>query len=236
MTKNNKKWYAYERQSHYSLDKPSITIAANCIFFNSALVKKMGLKNFKSIRIEFDDQDPSKATAIRLVGNNDGSDMFNFTIRHPKSERSLRANIACMTVIRECPRLSKLQDNKKKSERRVFVDVDEKNHLFSFSLIPNFEYKTKNLVKLDTVPAIYKIFNNGELIYIGETKNLKARTAHHRLVDKWTFDEIGYSILESNKDRLYWENDYLEKFEKENGNLPIHNNNRGHRNVVPINY
>ena len=22
MTKNNKKWYAYERQSHYSLDKP----------------------------------------------------------------------------------------------------------------------------------------------------------------------------------------------------------------------
>ena len=47
MTKNNKKWYAYERQSHYSLDKPSITIAANCIFFNSALVKKMGLKNFK---------------------------------------------------------------------------------------------------------------------------------------------------------------------------------------------
>ena len=73
MTKNNKKWYAYERQSHYSLDKPSITIAANCIFFNSALVKKMGLKNFKSIRIEFDDQDPSKATAIRLVGNNDGS-------------------------------------------------------------------------------------------------------------------------------------------------------------------
>ena len=89
---------------------------------------------------------------------------------------------------------------------------------------------------MDTVPAIYKIFNNGELIYIGETKNLKARTAHHRLVDKWTFDEIGYSILDSNKDRLYWENDYLEKFEKENGNLPIHNNNRGHRNVVPINY
>ena len=68
MTKNNKKWYAYERQSHYSLDKPSITIAANCIFFNSALVKKMGLKNFKSIRIEFDDPYPSKATAIRLVG------------------------------------------------------------------------------------------------------------------------------------------------------------------------
>ena len=118
MTKNNKKWYAYERQSHYSLDKPSITIAANCIFFNSALVKKVGLKNFKSIRIEFDDQIPSKATAIRFVGNNDGSDMYNFTIRHPKSERSLRANIACMTVIRECPRLSKLQDNKKKSERR----------------------------------------------------------------------------------------------------------------------
>ena len=40
MTKNNKKWYAYERQSHYSLDKPSITIAANCIFFNSALANR----------------------------------------------------------------------------------------------------------------------------------------------------------------------------------------------------
>ena len=122
--------------------------------------------------------------------------------------------------------MSKLQDNNKKRERRVFVDIDEKNNLFSFSLVPNFEYKTKNFGKLNSIPAIYKIFNNGELVYIGETKIL-ARTAHHRVADKWTFDEIGYSVLDSNKDRLYWENDYLERHEKENGCLPMYNNNRG---------
>ena len=83
---------------------------------------------------------------------------------------------------------------------------------------------------------VYILKCDDEHYYIGETKNLKARTAHHRVADKWTFDEIGYSILDSNKDRLYWENDYLERHEKENGCLPMHNNNRGHKNVVPINY
>ena len=129
-----------------------------------------------------------------------------------------------------------MQNNRKKSERRVFVNVNEEDKTFSLSLKPNFELKIKNLAKIESVSAIYKIYNNEEPIYIGQAKNLKSRISQHRQADKWIFDKIEYSIIESEKDRLFWENEYLKDFEKEYGSLPMYNNNRGHKNVVPINY
>ena len=73
MTKNNKKWYAYERQSHYSLDKPSINQLNNLILSHSKSGGSTLLSNHMEIKIP-----RSKKIFLKKPASNLNKKIINF--------------------------------------------------------------------------------------------------------------------------------------------------------------
>ena len=66
------------------------------------------------------------------------------------------------------------------------------------------------LVKvLPDIPTIYKLFNKGELVYIGSTINLNNRAKDHRNAGK-VFDEVKITLV-SEKEKLILENHLILK-------------------------
>lgn len=73
-------------------------------------------------------------------------------------------------------------------------------------------------------PAVYKIFTNNELLYIGETRNVKNRFKDH-LKKKWGDSEILFSVSYQNSDILphqlkELENDLIAGYFSQSGYAP----------------
>ncbi len=108
----------------------------------------------------------------------------------------------------------KISSNSKKRIHGYHLEEGEKNPAGRNSQVPLFMkeyYQEKNWMGLkwtepnlfnkqevkclNNQPAVYKIFTENELLYIGETKNVKKRFSDHIKKD-WSFANVFFSISE----------------------------------------
>ena len=73
-------WHPWKRESHFKLAEPSITVDVNGIHLNAALSNIVNLTQFRTVSLEYNHPDISKADKVRFVLNNEEESDHNFKL------------------------------------------------------------------------------------------------------------------------------------------------------------
>jgi len=220
-----------KRKSHFLLNKPSVSIRYNHIYFSASSFEKMDINKYKNVGFSIEEGvEIEEALRLYIVPNNEEESDINCPININKS-RSQFSVASTTTIVNQIPRLRMLLV-KKRHERRIFLQFDDVLKLWYIPLVPQFEYRSKDFKNLVDAKGIYRLIFKGDIQYIGETNNIARRVHEHLKHQEIKFDEVQYSILSNVKDdeRKSWETFHLEKYVKETGLLPPHNRLKGKSN------
>lgn len=196
------------------------------IKFNQTASKLMCLDDFKCMKIGHDSTkgSPELATKFYFLPNNEAKkDGVNFLFH--KSKKGDAKTISCKRVIYQNPNTKYLINHEDSAVKQLKIYLDEKENLFCYDVTPQFSFQIKHELfwKVRDVSCIYTLFENGNIVYYGETVDLKSTIRRHQ-EDNKTFDEVRYTILRNHQPlRKHWEGFFLQKYKKENGHLPKYN-------------
>ena len=86
-------------------------------------------------------------------------------------------------------------------------------------LLPSIHYKTNDEINRQNIIAIYFLFNDDELVYIGKTTNLKRRLIGQKSLDSSRGGKYfnQFRFIECKIDRLdYYERRWIQRFKPKN--------------------
>ena len=194
--------------------------------FNQTAFKWMKLKDFKCMKIGHDSPgNPELATKLFFVPNNEEPKKgINFKFCNYAGSRN--STISCKRAIYQNSNLSSLIESRDTEMKRLKITLDEKTKLHCHLLTPQFcsVLVHEHFYKATSISCIYSLYQNNDLNYIGETRDLKQTISRHQSEGK-KFDKVRYSALKNNENlRKYWERFFLLKYKEENnGRLPEYN-------------
>lgn len=211
-TLKNFKWIEVNSADTES-NKPSITIGRKFLYFSSLFADDAKIESKKFVKVSFDDdlkkikfkffKDKQRGT-IKVRGNRE--DSFYIAGNAIFGRDWVRA-------IGES------------SENRFEVNGNSEN--WHVAVAPAFE-NTVRRENVGQIPykasGIYRYLNKGEVVYLGKGLIRRRFTESDR--KDWEFDTIEYSEVIDNK-QLFWEEFWIDSFEKEFKKLPKHNKSRG---------
>ena len=195
--------------------------------FNQTASKWMKLKDFKCMKLGHDSPGkPELATKIYFVPNNEEPKKgINFKFSSFGSQ-GVDSTISCKRVIHQNPNLTSLIESRDTDMKRLKITYDEKTKYHCHELTPQFynEIKLEYFYKAQAISCVYKLYKSKELVYLGETCDLKQTIKRHQ-DDNKKFDSVRFTILHNKENlRKYWEGFFLKKFKRENhGQLPKYN-------------
>ena len=194
--------------------------------FNQTAFKWMKLKDFKCMKIGHDSLgNPELATKLFFVPNNE-EPKKGINFKFCNYAGSGNSTISCKRIIYQNSNLSSLIESRDAEMKRLKITFDEKTKLHCHLLTPQFcsVLAHEHLYKATSISCIYSLYQNNDLNYIGETRDLKQTITRHQGEGK-KFDKVRYSALKNNENlRKYWERFFLLKYKEENnGRLPEYN-------------
>ena len=195
--------------------------------FNQTASKWMKLKDFKCMKLGHDSPGkPELATKIYFVPNNEEPKKgINFKFSSFGSQ-GVDSTISCKRVIHQNPNLTSLIESRDTDMKRLKITYDEKTKYHCHELTPQFynEIKLEHFYKAQAISCVYKLYKSKEIVYLGETCDLKQTIKRHQ-DDNKKFDSVRFTILHNKENlRKYWEGFFLKKFKRENhGQLPKYN-------------
>ena len=195
--------------------------------FNQTAAKWMGIKDKRCMMIAHDSPGrPELATKIYFYPNNEEPKKgvnFKFT---SFANQGIDATISCKRVIYQNPNLTSLIESRDTEKKRLKITFDEKVKLHCHELTPQFcsQLSYEHFYKATSISCIYSLYKGREMVYYGETGDLKQTCKRHQ-EDGKKFDCIHYTELKDNEAlRKYWERFFLLKWKEEhNGQLPQYN-------------
>ena len=224
MNGQSRKLRRLQKQSHFLMDEPSITLREATIYFNASARAKLELDKYSHCYLSIEEGvNGVDALRVYLELNNeqDSQENCTFIISPNKTGVSLSGTT---TVVNQIPKLKALTQLSR-NERRIFLEFDDELKLWYMPLVPSFEFKTNELRSLVTAPAIYQCLLDNEILYIGESNNLSRRIKEHLRDETMSFDEVRYSVMNgiSDDERRKWESFHITKYVSEKGALPPFN-------------
>ena len=195
--------------------------------FNQTASKWMKLKDFKCMKLGHDSPGkPELATKIYFVPNNEEPKKgINFKFSSFGSQ-GVDSTISCKRVIHQNPNLTSLIESRDTDMKRLKITYDEKTKSHCHELTPQFynEIKLEYFYKAQAISCVYKLYKSKEMVYLGETCDLKQTIKRHQ-DDNKKFDSVRFTVLHNKENlRKYWEGFFLKKFKRENhGQLPKYN-------------
>lgn len=215
------------RMSHFMLDKPSVTLRKGGLYFSSSAVEELNIADYKNCYISIKDGiSVEEALEVYVEFNNEPASDENAPVKMGIK------NIGCVvssigTVLSQLSHAKELL-NKKRNERRLFLQKDNSINAWFIQIAPQFGTKSKNINDLPDHSAIYQLFFRGTVNRIGETNNLQRRIAEHKR-DEIPFDEVRYCKMDnfSDEERKNWETYHIDRYVRDNGALPPYNFQNG---------
>ncbi|OCW78128.1 hypothetical protein AKH17_02820 [Pelagibacteraceae bacterium GOM-A2] len=217
------------RMSHFLLNRPSVSVRNNGIYFSASAVDELDIDKFQNCYLSIEDGIPvEEALRVYVEFNNDPVSDENCPIRMHKANGCMVS--ATSTIFNQIPR-AKLLASKKRSERRIFLEKDNTINTWYFPIAPQFEIRTRRIDSLPEVKCIYQLVFRENIQRIGETVNLQRRCKEYKR-DNIPFDEVRYSIMNnlSDDERKTWETYHLQKYSRDVGQLPPYNYQNGRSN------
>ena len=217
------------RMSHFLLNRPSVSVRNNGIYFSASAVDELNIDKFQNCYLSIEEGIPvEEALRVYVEFNNDPVSDENCPIRMHKANGCMVS--ATSTIFNQIPR-AKLLASKKRSERRIFLEKDNTINTWYFPIAPQFEIRTRRIDSLPEVKCIYQLVFRENIQRIGETGNLQRRCKEYKR-DNIPFDEVRYSIMNnlSDDERKTWETYHLQKYSRDVGQLPPYNYQNGRSN------
>ena len=216
-----------KRLSHYMMDRPSATLRKGGLYFSSSAVEELNIARFQRCYVSIKEgSNPEEASEIFIEFNNDPDGEENAPVKIGKN--GVGATVSQLGTVWNQLNYAKALMNKKRNERRLFLEKDSQNGLWKIRLIPYPNTKSKDFVSIPEISSIYFLLLYGSVIRIGETSNLKRRIAEYKR-DEFSFDEVIYCNMNSFSDdeRKSWETYHISKYVSEKGSLPPGNFQNG---------
>jgi len=110
----------------------------------------------------------------------------------------------------------------KRELARIPVDYDSNTKELVAILSPQLEHECYKVEDLPKDPGIYSYLQGSEIVYYGRGKDIHNRGLEHK-EKNWQFDSIKYSFVPDEQKRVFYENQFLEKYKSQNGTLPRYN-------------
>lgn len=228
MNGQSKKLKRLQKQSHYLMDEPSVTLRESTIYFNASARAKLEIDKYSHCYISIEEGvNGVDALRVYLDLNNEVDSRENCTFIISPSRTGVTL-CGTTTIVNQIPKLKALTI-KSRNERRIFLEFDEDLNLWYLPLVPSFEFKTNEIRNLVSAPGIYQLVLDQEIRYIGESNNLSRRIKEHLKEDIISFDEVRYSVMNgiSDDERKKWESFHISKYVNEKGALPPFNTING---------
>ena len=207
------------KRTRITNDEPVIAIRDYRFYYSATFSKLADLRDKNYVRYYIDD----KKMEILMEFLSEKEDDSCYKVGNEQNKKNnFRSSIGAM--ISHYHLVRKIH-NSRDNELKKFV-ATKRGNLWVIKLRPCFEnvIDRKDVNHLaNNLKGIYRYLNNqGEVVYIGEG-DIKQRVKIQERRD-WNFDKIEYSVIDSENDRYYWENYWIEKHkEKNNGKLPYYN-------------
>ena len=118
----------------------------------------------------------------------------------------------CKRVIHQNPNLTSLIESRDTDMKRLKITYDEKTKYHCHELTPQFynEIKLEYFYKAQAISCVYKLYKSKEIVYLGETCDLKQTIKRHQ-DDNKKFDSVRFTILHNKENlRKYWEGFFKE--------------------------
>ncbi|MCL5028482.1 MAG: hypothetical protein M1480_05620 [Bacteroidetes bacterium] len=196
-------------------DEPSVLIDRSHFIFNATLTKLAKLDRMKFVEYFIDIENRALSFLFSEEKKENSSAVYKNGTGY-SYRCSADGLISKYTWIRSVAYL------KESPDRRFKVVADGK--FWTIKLRPSFEYRVKRgeLEIPPDVTGIYRLVNEGSVVYIG--KGQIKRRALDKSRDSWVFDIIEYSIISNDKKEYEAEKYWLERYKAgHNGELPVYN-------------
>tara|TARA_Y100001970_G_scaffold58004_1_gene73526 strand:- start:1081 stop:1797 length:717 start_codon:yes stop_codon:yes gene_type:complete len=218
----------FKRQSHLLMDEPQIVVLTNGISFNAAFSKKIIQSGYKHCKLATDAKDNDYGTAnnlfIFLTNEDIGAGGTILPLTHPqKTQACVRYFVACKELVDRVPRFAAMRKSSTRSERRLLVKQIQED-VYVAVIEPNCENEVFNYKDLPKKGGVYKYTEDGVVVEIGSTNNLKMRASQH-VKDGMKFDTIQFSLIDNANERYKVERKHMEAYEAKYGKKPKYNKN-----------
>jgi len=205
-----------------------IAITAQGITFSSAFIKGNQLMNKEAVGIY---QEKSDGMKLGFKFFDKKKDSTYKLIRCSTSSNAGTRQANIKSLINKRPILKKIQSAKQRPSR-TFKPEAYGEDMFYIKLIPSFELRAelKDLNSIDSkAMGIYRCHDeSGAIIYIGSGM-IRDRVNYRQAETNGAIAHVEYSILQDRDDASYWETFHLDRYEKENGRLPLFNKVMGRK-------
>ena len=196
--------------------------------FNSVTIKLLNLRNFQGMEFGHDSTEdrPDLMTKIYFIpSKSDNRTEVSFPFQKTKGLDNIR-RCSSLHVVNQNPNLQAMSNHNNKMKRRLKIYYDLKEKLYCSDITPQFTniIQAQLLNEIISKSTIYSLYSKEELVYYGETNDLKTRIKQHQDKEK-IFDEVRFSDVKDDvKLRKYWERFFLMKWSEEHqGKLPLYN-------------
>ena len=217
----------FNEDDHIIKENAVITLNGEGNFkFNGTAVKLLNLDDYSCCMVGHDStrDKPEIATKIYFIPNNEKKkDGINFQFHRSKPGKD--KTFSCKNVIHQHPTLKELILSKSQDIKKLKLVFDEKVNYYCHEITPqlNFRLVKEHFHIANEDSCVYSLYDSNEIVYYGETSNLKQTIKRHR-DDNKIFDTVFYCPIKNQQNvRKHWERFYLEKFKNENGKLPKYN-------------
>lgn len=214
-------WQTVKREDRFQgSDKPFVSISNDHISFNAMFTRIAEIGPEQRVIIHID-QD------TRRVG-------FEFTTDdHPDSFALSRASsdkkgkkrtglFSSAGFIRDHSWIKSISQLPVQDRR--FYNPRKEGQMWVIQLCPAFEERrARESTNIPSdVSGIYRyVRENGEVVYIGRGNIKKRLSSPDR--QEWDFDVVEYSVISDPDLQIKWEEYWIQRFSKENGQLPFYN-------------
>lgn len=223
------KLYRFKTDHVFDPDAASVSVRKNGLYFNTAATSCLELSKCKTITIDYDHEDPKCARYLYVSASIDGKSVSNLHITKSGKDNIRAENqharfVACQQLIDRFPSLKFLSNIKRggRGASKLSAEYDTLSKCLKILLVPKLENSSYDVSTLPEVGAVYCYMQGNEKVYIGQTNNLNRRARQHAQ-NKWQFDQIRFSYMDNDVDRLKWEKHFLDHYINQNGSLPRFN-------------
>lgn len=221
----NHGWVQIRRDVSVAADGPVARIRQNGdLALSTEFVRNAAIGGFRRVHVFLS----ADGYRVGLRFHDDEADQNSFQVCPDGGGRNRKVNAAGGRVLQvesikaQSPAYARLAESGAARDRAIAPKRDASG-LWVLELRPCFERVFSGLrgELAEDESGIYRYRWRGETVYIGRGK-LRARFA---AVDRseWDFDEIEYSLLNSQEAEQRWESYWIERFREEQGRLPVYN-------------
>ena len=214
-------WQIVKREDSFQgSDKPFISISSDHVSFNAMFSRVAEIGPEKRVIFHIDPE-------TRRVGfeftSDERPDSFALSRASSDKKGKKRTGLFCSAgPLRDHPWIISI--SKLSVPDRRFYNPKKEGQMWVIQLCPAFEErKARESANIPSdANGIYRyVREGGEIVYIGRGNIKKRLSSPERL--EWDFDIVEYSVIADPDLQIKWEEYWIQRFSKENGQLPFYN-------------